>query len=154
MKKHSWRLIRTWWFWKEPVQECVRCKAQLRLVPGKGPRGGKRYSYRDTPAALPIIVNRIPECSFRRAGGGPPVSQGITSSHPAGTPAVGPTERVDDKLGPGYGQYAEPVESIVARYEQLASGWRAKGRAKEAEAMDEIVARLKDGTATDPRTRS
>jgi hypothetical protein len=41
------------------------------------------------------------------------------------------------------------VEAIIARYEGYAAEWRAKGRAKEAEAMDEIVARLKDGTATE-----
>jgi len=133
MKRHSWVLHRTWQFWERSTRRCVRCKALLKIVEKVGPRGGTHYSYAEKGQKFGIVAH-IPECSFRRAGGGPPVSQGTVPSSPAGTPAVGPTES---------------VEAIVARYEGYAAGWRAKGRAKEAEAMDEIVARLKDGTATE-----
>lgn len=137
--KHSWAVRRTWQFWQKwPVRQCVRCKALLKLE-RIGPRNGMAYSYRAPGERSYVKVNYLPECSFRRAGGGPPVSQGATTlpdSSPR-TPAVGPTERVED---------------IIARYEQHAAEWRAKGRVKEAEAMEEIVARLKDGRATDPRT--
>jgi len=138
MKRHSWVLHRTWQFWERSTRRCVRCKALLKIVEKVGPRGGTHYSYAEKGQKFGIVAH-IPECSFRRAGGGPPVSQGATTlpdSSP-GTPAVGPTES---------------VEAIIARYEGYAAEWRAKGRAKEAEAMDEIVASLKDGTATDPRT--
>ena len=138
MKRHSWVLHRTWQFWERSTRRCVRCKALLKIVEKVGPRGGTHYSYAEKGQKFGI-VEYIPECSFRRAGGGPPVSQGATTlpdSSP-GTPAVGPTES---------------VEAIIARYEGYAAEWRAKGRAKEAEAMDEIVASLRDGTATDPRT--
>ena len=134
MKRHSWVLHRTWQFWERSTRRCVRCKALLKIVEKVGPRGGTHYSYAEKGQKFGIVAH-IPECSFRRAGGGPPVSQGATTlpdSSP-GTPAVGPTES---------------VEAIIARYEGYAAEWRAKGRAKEAEAMDEIVASLKDGTAT------
>ena len=135
MKRHSWVLHRTWQFWERSTRRCVRCKALLKIVEKVGPRGGTHYSYAEKGQKFGIVAH-IPECSFRRAGGGPPVSRGATTlpdSSP-GTPAVGPTES---------------VEAIIARYEGYAAEWRAKGRAKEAEAMDEIVARLKDGTATE-----
>ena len=138
MKRHSWVLHRTWQFWERSTRRCVRCKALLKIVEKVGPRGGTHYSYAETGQKLGIVAH-IPECSFRRAGGGPPVSQGATTlpdSSP-GTPAVGPTES---------------VEAIIARYEGYAAEWRAKGRAKEAEAMDEIVASLRDGTATVTRS--
>jgi len=131
MKRHSWVLHRSWL-----SRRCVRCGALLKLAEKVGPRGGTHYSYAEKGQKFGIVA-RIPECSFRRAGGGPPVSPGAPSSPPEGIPAVGPTERVGE---------------IVSRYEQYAAEWRAKGRAKEAEAMDEIVASLKAGTATDPRT--
>ena len=142
MSRHKWewvwpgtgRLAGWLRFWHHPTRRCVRCKARLRLA-NTGPRGGTHYSYAEKGQKFGIVAH-IPECSFRRAGGGPPVSQGATTlpdSSP-GTPAVGPTES---------------VEAIIARYEGYAAEWRAKGRAKEAEAMDEIVARLKDGTATE-----
>ena len=133
MKRHSWVLHRTWQFWERSTRRCVRCKALVKLEKS-GPRGGQQYSYRSPDSGIFVSLDYLPECSFRRAGGGPPVSQGTVPSSPAGTPAVGPTES---------------VEAIVARYEGYAAEWRAKGRAKEAEAMDEIVARLKDGTATE-----
>jgi len=138
MKRHSWVLHRTWQFWERSTRRCVRCKALLKIVEKVGPRGGTHYSYAEKGQKFGIVAH-IPECSFRRAGGGPPVSQGATTlpdSSP-GTPAVGPTES---------------VEAIIARYEGYAAEWRAKGRAKEAEAMDEIVASLRDGTATVTRS--
>ncbi len=45
------------------------------------------------------------------------------------------------------------VDAIVARYHHYADEWRAKGRVREAEAMEDIIARLKDGRAVDPRTK-
>ena len=136
MKRHSWVLHRTWQFWERSTRRCVRCKALLKIVEKVGPRGGTHYSYAEKGQKFGIVAH-IPECSFRRAGGGPPVSSAIPSFSPEGTPAVGPMERVED---------------IIARYEQYAAEWRAKGRTKEAEAMDGIVANFRAGTATDPRT--
>lgn len=45
----------------------------------------------------------------------------------------------------------EKVDAIVERYQQYADEWRAKGRVKEAEAMEVLIARLKDGRSIDPR---
>jgi len=136
MKRHSWVLHRTWQFWERSTRRCVRCKALVKLEKS-GPRGGQQYSYRSPDSGIFVSLDYLPECSFRRAGGGPPVSSAIPSFSPEGTPAVGPMERVED---------------IIARYEQYAAEWRAKGRTKEAEAMDGIVANFRAGTATDPRT--
>ena len=145
MKRHSW-VQKARWFepWDKSTRQCVRCKARVRLVSMVGPRGGRRYSYAEKGQKFGIVAH-IPECSFRRAGGGPPVSPGQPSS-PEGTPAVGPTERVGDYLVAR--SPSERTADIIVRYEGYAAEWRAKGRTKEAEAMDEIVARLKDGTAT------
>ena len=47
---------------------------------------------------------------------------------------------------------AVTVDAIVERYQQYADEWRAKGRVSEAEALEEVIVRLKDGRAVDPRT--
>ena len=47
---------------------------------------------------------------------------------------------------------AVTVDAIVERYQQYADEWRAKGRLEDADAMEEVIARLKDGRAVDPRT--
>ena len=48
----------------------------------------------------------------------------------------------------------ERVGAIIARYQQYADEWRREGWDKEADAMDDVIARLKDGRAVDPRTIS
>lgn len=46
----------------------------------------------------------------------------------------------------------EKVDAIVDRYKEYVAEWRAKGRVKEAEALEDVIVRLEDGTAKDPRT--
>lgn len=129
--RHSWVLHRTWQFWERSTRRCVRCKALVKLEKA-GPRGGQRYSYQAPGYGIFVSLDYLPECSPRRAGGGPPVSPGAPSSSPEGTPAVGPAERVAD---------------AVAKYEYLAAQARAKGLTAQAEAMEDIVSRIKAGVA-------
>jgi len=46
----------------------------------------------------------------------------------------------------------QKFDAIVARYKQYASEWRAKGREREADAMEELVTLLENGAVKDPRT--
>jgi len=64
-KRHSWVWHKHWRFWLKPAQICLRCSALLRREPA-GPRGGKRYSYREVGTATYLPVDRLPECRGRR----------------------------------------------------------------------------------------
>lgn len=47
----------------------------------------------------------------------------------------------------------ETAQSVTARYQKYADDWRAKGRVKEAEAMEEIIALLREEKIRDPRIK-